>query len=131
MIRKHLSWSRFILFFYYSYETSTLMDNSWIEIKKNAFNNIRRFGKSTLGLTFDSAFNVYPAFLHISSIWLSKFNLWSILVATWKSRHWQLSIGIGISIYIGVAKILVSAYEFFFEKVEHLCPIRLNILHCA
>ena len=47
-----------------------------------------------------------------------------------KSRHWQLDIGISIS--IGIAKILVSAYEFFFfEKVEHLCPIRLNILRCA
>ena len=43
-------------------------------------------------------------------------------VAIWKSRHWQLDIGIGISICIGIAKILVLAYELFFEKVEHLCP---------
>ena len=35
-------------------------------------------------------------------------------LAIWKSRHWQLGIGISISICIGIAKILVSAYEFFF-----------------
>ena len=57
-------------------------------------------------------------------------------MAIWKSRHRQLGIGIGIgiSICVGIAKVLFSAYEvffFFFEKIEHLCPIRLNILRCA
>ena len=36
-----------------------------------------------------------------------------------------------MSIYIGIAKILFSAYENFFEKIEHLCPIRLNIIRSA
>ena len=37
-------------------------------------------------------------------------------MAIWKSRHRQLGIGIGIG--IGIVKILFSAYENFFEKIE-------------
>ena len=59
------------------------------------------------------------------------------LIYKWPFGNLGIGIGIGISISIciGIAKVLFSAYEvfffFFFEKIEHLCPIRLNILCCA
>ena len=46
---------------------------------KNAFVSIRRFDKSIWG-THESAFDLCPAFLHISSTWVLKSNLLSILM---------------------------------------------------
>ena len=69
-----------------------------------------------------------------ASIHLNTNIKWYILSrAIWKSWHRQLGIGIGmgISICIAIAKILFSAYEKFFEKLEHLRPVRLNIRRCA
>ena len=47
---------------------------------KNTVNSIHRFDKSMQGVTLKSAFNFGPAFLHISSTWVLKFNLLSILI---------------------------------------------------
>ena len=62
-------------------------------------------------------------------IFLFENRIW-ILMAIWISRLRQLGIGIGIgiNICIGIAKILFSAYDKFFEKIEQLCLLRLNIL---
>ena len=47
---------------------------------KNTFNSIRRFGKSMREITLEGAFNICPAFLHISSTWILKFKLLPILM---------------------------------------------------
>ena len=47
---------------------------------KNVFKRLRRFVIFIYGITPDNAFILWPAFLHISSIWASKVSLWSIFI---------------------------------------------------